>query len=123
MRRIAMLALAMTMAGCSVDSTSPNGSVSGTYDLRRINGDLLPYTFPGGATLFDDQLTLYRDGSYVDESRYDSGTSVSDEGYYTSYNGSVTFQSTRNNVTYQGSLSDDVLTVITNGYTQVFERR
>jgi hypothetical protein len=123
MRRIAMLALAATMTACSVDSTSPSGSVAGTYELRRINGELLPYTFGNGVTLISDQLILYRDGTYVDQSQYDTGTEYSDEGYYTSRGGSITFESTANNVTYQGSLSGSTLTVITTNYTQVFQRQ
>jgi hypothetical protein len=122
MRRLVMLALASTMmAACSADSTGPNGSVAGTYSLRRIDGQPLPYTFSGGLRLTSDDLTLMSDGTYEDVSRYSDGTSFVDEGDYTSYNGAVTFYSTSGD-TYQGSVSNDVLTMILNGYTQVFQR-
>ena len=122
MRRLVMLALAGTMlAACSSDSTGPNGSVAGTYTLRTIDGQPLPYTFSGGLRLMSDELTLMSDGSYEDVSRYSDGTSFVDEGDYTNYNGAVTFYSTSGD-TYQGSVSRDVLTQILNGYTQVFQR-
>ena len=121
MRRLAMFALASTMAACSFDSTGPSGSVAGTYSLRTINGSPLPYTFSSGLRLISDDLTLYRDGTYEDVSRYDTGDTRVEQGYYTSYNGAVTFESEFGDV-YQGSVSRDVLTQIVNGYTQVFQR-
>ena len=123
MRRLVMLALAGStmLAACSSDSTGPNGSVAGTYTLRTIDGQPLPYTFSGGLRLMSDELTLMSDGTYEDVSRYSDGTSFVDEGDYTSYNGAVTFYSTSGD-TYQGSVSRDVLTQILNGYTQVFQR-
>jgi hypothetical protein len=121
MRRLVMLALAGTLAACSADSTGPNGSVAGTYSLRRIDGQTLPYTFSSGLRLVSDELTLRSDGTYEDVSRYDDGTSFIDEGDYTSYNGAVTLYSTLGD-TYQGSVSNNVLTMIVNGFTQVFQR-
>ena len=121
MRRLVMLALASTMAACSIDSTGPNGSVEGTYTLRTINGQPLPYTFSSGLRLTSDRLTLYRDGTYEDVSLYSDGSSDVDDGDYTNYNGALTFYSSRGQV-YQGSVSRDVLTQVLNGFTQVFER-
>ena len=121
MRRLAMFALAGTLAACSLDSTGPNGSVAGTYRLRTINGQTLPYTFSSGLRLTSDELTLYRDGTYEDVSRYSDGSTFVDEGDYTNYNGALSFYSTSSQV-YQGSVSRDILTQVLNGYTQVFER-
>jgi hypothetical protein len=122
MRRLVMLALAGTLAACSTDATGPNGSVAGTYTLRTIDGQQLPYTFSSGLRLTSDQIVLRTDGSYEDVSRYSDGSSYVDEGDYTSYNGAVTFYSTTGD-TYQGSVSGNVLTQILNGYTQVFQRQ
>jgi hypothetical protein len=122
MRRLVMLALATTLAGCSMDSTGPDGPVAGTYTLRTINGQYLPYTLPSGRRLVSDQLTLYSDGTYDDVSTYSDASSTFDEGDYTSYNGAITFYSTTGD-TYQGSVSGNVLTQIINGYTQVFQRQ
>ena len=122
MRRLVMLALASTLAACSTDSTGPSGSITGTYTLRTIDGQPLPYTFSSGLRLTSDQITLRTDGTYEDVSRYSDGTSFIDDGDYTSYNGAVTFYSSSGD-TYQGSISRDVLTQILNGYTQVFQRQ
>ena len=143
MRRIAFFALtAASLSACSIDSLGPSGSVAGTYSLRRINGSTLPYTFSSKAIprprppvfrqrceschesrLISDDLTLYQDGTFVDVSRYDSGATSTDQGLYTSQNGSLTFESSESGLTYQGSVTDDVLTEEVNGYMQVFERR
>ena len=122
MRRLAMFALAGTLAGCSLDSTGPNGSVAGNYSLRRINGQSLPYTFSGGLRLMSDDLTLMSNGTYQDVSRYDDGTSFVDEGDFTNNNGAITLYSATTRDTYQGSVTGDVMTLIVNNYTQVFER-
>jgi len=121
MRRLVMLALASTLAGCSIDSTGPYGSVAGDYSLRTINGQTLPYTFSGGLQLLSEDLTLYRDGSYEDISYYSDGSTFVDDGDYDNYNGSITFYSSRGS-TYQGSVSGNTLTQLLNGYTQVFRR-
>jgi hypothetical protein len=122
MRRLVMLALASTMmAGCSMDSTGPNGSVEGSYSLRTINGQSLPYTFSSGLRLTSDDLTLMSDGTYQDVSRYSDGTSSVDDGDYSSNNGAITFYSSFG-TTSQGSVSGNVLTQVLNNYTQVFAR-
>jgi len=121
MRRLAMFALAGTLAACSMDSTGPNGSVAGSYALRTINGQSLPYTFSGGLRLTSDDLTLLSNGTYQEVSRYSDGTSFVDDGDYSNNNGAITFYSSSGQ-TYQGSVSGDVLTQILNNYTQVFER-
>ena len=124
MRRLAFFALtAASLSACSMDSLGPSGNVAGTYSLRRINGVTLPYTFNSGVRLVSDDLTLYNDGTYVDVSRYDSGSTSTDEGFYTNDNGSLSFESSESAVRYQGSVTNDVLTEVVNGYTQVFERQ
>ena len=124
MRRIAFFALiAASLSACSLDSVGPSGSVTGTYTLRRINGSTLPYTFTSGQRLISDDLTLYRDGTFMDVSRYDTGETTTDEGFYTNDNGSLNFESSETGLVYQGSITDDVLTEVVNGFTQVFERQ
>jgi hypothetical protein len=125
MRRLALFALAGSLAGslvaCSMDSTGPSGSVEGSYTLQRINGQYLPYTFSSGRQLTSDRLVLYPDGSFDELSRYSDGSSTLDEGEYSGYNGSLTFYYNTGDV-YQGSVSRDVLTQVGNGFTQVFQR-
>ena len=124
MRRFVFFALtAASLTACSMDSLGLPGSVTGTYSLRRINGASLPYTFSGGSRLVSDDLTLYTDGTYLDTSRYDTGETSTDQGFYTSSNGSVDFESSETGLRYQGSVTNNVLTEVVNGYTQVFEKQ
>ncbi len=124
MRRIAFFALtAASLSACTMDSLGPSGSVAGTYSLRQINGVTLPYTFSGGSRLISDDLTLYTDGTFLDTSRYDNGQTSSDRGFYTSSNGSLNFESSESGLQYQGSITNDVLTEVVNGYTQVFQKQ
>jgi hypothetical protein len=124
MRRIVFFALtAAALSACSMDSLGPSGNVAGTYSLRMIDGVRLPYTFSSGSRLISDDLTLYQDGTFVDVSRYDSGATSTDQGFYTNQNGSLTLESSESSLTYQGSVTDNVLTEVVNGYTQVFERQ
>ena len=123
MRRIAMAALALSLAGCStLDSLGPSGSVEGTYSLVLINGSRLPYTFSNGVTLVSDVLTLYADGSYSDYSQYAVGAPRTEQGFYTENNGSLVFDPDAGS-TYQGSISGRVLTEIVGGYEQRFEKQ
>jgi len=124
MRRIATVALALALAGCSMDSTGPNGSVEGTYSLTRIGGQTLPYTFSNGITLMSEDLTLYSDGTYQDVSRYANGQQGTDQGFYTESNGALVFQSNMDTrLTYQGSVSGNVLTDFVAGFTQTYQKR
>ncbi|MEO6526237.1 MAG: hypothetical protein ABIP93_06405 [Gemmatimonadaceae bacterium] len=127
MRRLAILALTLTLsitlAGCSsLDALGPSGSVEGTYSLVLINGSRLPYRFSTNVTLVSDDLTLYRDGTYEDYSRYASGSSRVEEGYYTSRNGSLVFEPYSGG-SYQGAITGRVLTQIVSGYEQRFEKQ
>ena len=122
MRRILVLLTALALSACAMDATSPSGSVEGSYTLRSINGSALPYRFNTGLTLTSEVLTLYRDGTYQDVSRYSDGTTGSDDGHYSNFNGSLQFDSNRSSLTYRGSVSGNVLTEIVNGYTQTFQK-
>ena len=122
MRRLALLALAVGMAACANDATAPSTSVEGTYSLQRINGTALPYTFSNGTQLVSDQLVLSTDGTFTDIARYSNGRSSTEVGYYTSLNGSITFNDQTSGSTYQGSLSGTVLTEIINGFTETYQK-
>jgi len=124
MRRFAFFVLtAASLTACSMDSLGLPGSVAGTYSLRRINGTSLPFTFSGGSRLVSDDLTLYTDGTFLDTSRYDTGETSTDQGFYTNDNGSLDFESSETGIRYQGSVTNSVLTEVVNGYTQVFEKQ
>lgn len=117
-----MLLLAIGMTACANDATAPSTSVEGSYSLQRINGATLPYTFSNGLQLMSEQLVLNTDGTFTDIARYSNGRSSTEVGYYTSLNGSITFNDQTSGTTYQGSLSGTVLTEIVNGFTEIFQK-
>jgi hypothetical protein len=122
LRRLATLALAVTMAACSVgDSIGPDGSIDARFTLRTLNGFSLPYTFSNGLTLVSEELNMYRNGTYTVRSRYGDGSTGGEEGIYSNTNGSIYFEP-RTGVAYQGSLTGDTLTEIVGGFTQVYRR-
>lgn len=119
------LALTLTASACDGNSTGPNGSVVGTYRLRTINGQSLPFTFGSGAsavTVVAEQTTLNADGSYVDITRFSDGSTFEENGVYTNNNGALFFQDFDDGIQYSGSVSGNVLTEFFANYTYVFVR-
>jgi hypothetical protein len=134
MRRFFLLAAVLvSAAACQNDVTGPNVQLAGTYNLRTINGQTLPFTFTNNntgqlETVTNDQLTLFDDGSYRDVATLEdnSGTFTSTElGTYSAVNGSITFFDQTDNVQFGGSLSGNVLTEISNNgtLTEVFQKQ
>ena len=121
MKRLAIAALAIGLAACNSDSTSPTVSIVGSYTLQKINGFNLPFTFNDGVTVTSDVLRLNQDGSYSETERDLDGTIVTDIGFYTNINGSINFVDQTSNVQFPGSLSGSVLTVIVGGNTEAFQ--
>ena len=124
MRRLlpfAFAAVALT-AACNSDSTGPNGSIVGTYSLRTINGSPLPYQVGYNQTITSEQLALNNDGSYSDIAYYSNGTSYQEVGYYSANNNAITFNDQTDGITYQGSVSGNVLTEINGGYTAAYQK-
>jgi hypothetical protein len=121
MKRLAIAALAIGLAACNSDSTSPTVSIVGTYSLQKINGFNLPFTFSDGVTVTSDVLRLNQDGSYSETEQDAGGAIVSDIGFYSNINGSITFNDQTSGVTFLGSLSGSVLTVIVGGNTEAFQ--
>lgn len=115
------LAVALTTA-CNSDSTGPNGSIVGSYSLRTINGSPLPYTVNYNTTINSELLTLNNDGTYTDVAYYSNGNSYVESGYYSQNNNALTFNDQTDGITYQGSVSGNVLTEITNGYTAAYQK-
>ena len=90
MRRIVMLLAVIALAACN-DATSPNGSAVGSYSLRTINGNSLPYTFSDGSVLVSDQLVLSSDGSYTDQANFSNGQPFIEQGFWSINNNLITF--------------------------------
>ena len=114
MHRIALLAALVALAACNNDATSPSVSLVGTYSLRTVNGNPLPYTFSNGSVLVSDQLTLNSDNSYVDLATFSNGSSAAEQGFWSSNNNVITFDDRTDGIQYTGSLSGSVLTEIFN---------
>ena|SRR5438105_9013305 len=110
MRRIALLAAVVALAACNNDSTSPNGSVTGSYSLRTINGNPLPFTFSDGSVLVSDQLTLSSNGTYVDVATFSNAGTATEQGLWSINNNLITFNDQTDSFTYTGSVSGSVLT-------------
>jgi hypothetical protein len=103
-RPLILLALALAIAGCgsSIDGTSGTGlgDITGTYTLRRVDGSLLPFTFPNGLdSVVVDTATfeLNHDGTYsLSASGSDNGqqgTIFTDDGEYIVTQSTITFTS------------------------------
>jgi hypothetical protein len=103
-RPLVVLALAVAIAGCgsSIDVTSGIGlgDITGTYTLRRVDGTLLPFTFPNGLdSVVVDTATfeLNHDGTYsLSASGSDNGqqgTIFTDDGEYIVTQSTITFTS------------------------------
>jgi hypothetical protein len=126
MRRIALalsLGLALGLGACSGDSTGPNGSVVGTYQLQKYNGVNLPYTFSGGSSLTSEQMTLNSDGTFTDILQYSNSSSPTvARGYFTANNGSITFDDRTFNIVYNGSVSGTVLTTFISSDVLVYQK-
>lgn len=123
MRRIAVLMLVLAMAACSDNNaTAPSAAITGTYTLRTVNGSPLPVTFSDGSVLTSDQVSLFADGTFTDNAKFSDGSASTEQGFWSAVNGSITFQDANSNFTFQGSVSGNVLTEISNGITEVFEK-
>jgi hypothetical protein len=123
-RLVTALSLAFTFAGtaaCSTDSTGPSGSVNGNYSLQTLNGSPLP-VYVGNTQLTSERRTLNSDGTYTDVAYYSNGNYFTEYGYFTQYNNSITFDDQTDRTSYEGSISGNVLTTFSPGYTAVYRR-
>ena len=126
MRRIALLMAVIALAACN-DATSPNGSASGSYSLRTVNGFNLPYTFSDGSVLISDQLVLNTDGSSIDQAHFSNRSDTMEQGFWSINNNLISFNDETDGINYTASLSGTVLTETFNNngsgsITEVFER-
>ena len=110
MRYLAIALLAIGMAACTNDSTSPNGNVRGTYNLRTVDGSQLPISVDNGCTLTSDQLTMASNGAYEEDFFYSDCNGTSDTGTYSVTNNVVDFFSDFGS-SFTGSVSGNVLTI------------
>jgi hypothetical protein len=114
-------------AGAEVSSSS---SIAGSYSLRSVNGQPLPYTLgKSGANTNEwvgDIITIADDGTYTQVSTVRStrsGTSIKRESGTWVRNGtSITLRPTSNSTQppTTGTLSGGTVTLLSRGYTLVY---
>lgn len=131
--RIALVALALSALACGSDApTSPNGaSVAGTYTLRTIQGQPLPYILQDGAnkaTITRDILTITDGGTWSETANFTLSINggpgqaqvVSASGTYSRAGASFGFFDTSTRETDFATLSGTTLTFTSD--TRVFSR-
>lgn len=130
LRRLATLAvLAATMSACNAgDSLGPDGSISGTFRLRTVAGQQLPYTFPSGTTLVSESITFSRNGTYTTATVYGNGQQFTEQGYYDSdsqgdESALIYFDPTTGGEPFEASLTENTLTSLLGGYWHVYQRQ
>jgi len=124
MKRLFIAALALGLAACAGDSTSPTVGLNGDFTLRTVNGQGLPFTFSDGTTVTSDVLTFFTDGTFSESIQLADGQIVVDQGEYSDSNGSIQLFDETLGVQYSASLSGSVLTAFfNNGLTEVFQKR
>lgn len=120
------------ISGCSAIDAIASGRVTGTYELRSVNGTQPPaliYQEPGySEEILSATFSLESDGSYSEAGiirQTTNGRSVtsgtSSRGYYDEYNGDITFRETGGR-TYYGSYTNGRLVIEDQGLTLTYLR-
>lgn len=130
---IAVLALLLLpLSACGGDSTGPDNSFAGSYELRSIGGSPLPFTvIQVGADRLEvvsGTLTINEDGTFSDRATFritESGNVTTEQeavaGTYTRNNNAFTFSDTDGDV-YSGSLQGNTMTVTVEGLILVYQK-
>lgn len=136
MRKVWTLGFALAslvfISGCTALDAISSGRVSGTYELRSINGAQPPaliYQEPGYAEeIISATFSLENDGRYseagiiretINGRSTTSGTSS--YGYYDEYNGDITFTE-QGGRRYYGSVTNGRLVITDQGLTLTYLR-
>lgn len=65
MRCILWLALSASVSACGVDNTAPSGGYVGTWRLRTVNGQSLPFDEGAGLVIVSQEVVIQKDGSFA----------------------------------------------------------
>ena len=126
-------ALLLVGAACGNTGTEPEkDSITGSYTLRTINGQNLPYTTlsvgVNRAEVLSSSLSLNTDGTFREERsvrRTHSGVSITEAemkfGTYTSTSSGVTFRTTTG-AQVSGTRGGGSITFVEEGFTFVYGR-
>ena len=133
LRPALVAALLLVGAACGRDTaTGPDEDIAGSYTLRTINGQNLPYTTSSvgvnRAEVLSSSLSLNADGTFGEERsvrRTHSGVSITEAemkfGTYTSTSSGVTFRATTG-AQVSGTTANGSITFIEEGFTFVYAR-
>lgn len=126
MPRLMVALLALALVGCT-EIPSGNPNLSGTYTLRSVNGQPLPYAVPGGATqLLDDAISLYAGSTWSSTGHVRTATGATEtvyrSGSFTSFGTSLTLRVNETGGTRLVVYSDNELTSVESGVTSVYRR-
>jgi hypothetical protein len=126
-------ALLLIGAACGGDTSGPDeGPIAGSYTLRTINGQNLPYTTLSAgvnkAEVLSSSLSLDTDGTFREERsvrRTHAGVAVTEPelkfGTYTSTSSGVTFTATTG-AKVSGTRGGGSITFVEEGFTFVYDR-
>jgi len=126
-------ALLLVGTACGGDTaTGPEESIAGSYTLRTINGQNLPFTTLSAgvnrAEVLSSSLSLHADGTFQEERsvrRTHAGVSVTEAemkfGTYTGTGSGVTFRATTG-AQVSGARSGGSITFVEEGFTFVYVR-
>ena len=126
-------ALLLVGAACGGDTAAgPDENIAGSYTLRTINGQNLPYTTVSGgvnsAEVLSSSLSLNSDGTFREERsvrRTHAGVAITEAemkfGTYTSTNAGVTFSATTGALV-SGTRGGGSITFVEAGFTLVYVR-
>ena len=127
-----ILRLVMAIAGVALiactEITAGNPNLAGTYTLRTMNGQSLPFTAPGGTTqVIDDAISVYEGGTWsstghVRTTPSGAAETVSRTGPFTSFGTSLSFRVNETGATRVAVYSADALTFVEDGVTSVYKR-
>jgi hypothetical protein len=124
-----MLAVAASLSGCN-DSNIPRG-VAGYYILKTVNGEPVPTTVTESGSykleILSGSFTIDATGTYSSAGLYRETEGGESQQFY-AYSGGTwersgtTITFTEGEVTLEGSLESNVLTIDESGVEAVFER-
>lgn len=132
MKRVLVVMAAVLVAGCDSGVVGASAT-TGTYPLRSINGESLPYTISGSGSskteVVDDKFILYEGNTYQESGTLRvtvngtaSTTAISETGSYGTLGTSMTFTNsagTRQRV----ALGDGSrITIVENGLSYVYRK-
>lgn len=131
--RFVVFLLGITLAGCMDDEVVGSSTVNGTYTLRTMNGNALPFTVSSSATetreTLDDRFSLYQGGTYartrhtrVTVNRVATTITYDETGTHSPYGTSITFTSSDRTVTTLSIYTANTLTIVTDGITAVYRK-